>query len=330
MKMMKMTKRSCLVLALSGLLASPTLATAQDFPNKPVRMVVAFSAGGPTDVLARVVAKGMGTALGQQVVVDNKAGAGGVIGTREVAKASADGYTILFGGDAALTVQPQMSKNAGYDGVKDFTPLRLVAAQTNVLVAHKSVGVSSVAELIAKAKAKSEGISFGSAGVGTPAHLIGALFESQAGVDLLHVPYKGAAPAMTDLIGGQVNLMFVGMPVANQNKTRSELVMLAVTGDKRAPGMPEVPTFAEAGIKGLGGESAIWWSVMGPPGLPADVKAKLDAALQTALNDPEVRKGLTLQGVDVLNLDAATTTQWLKRDTAKWGKLIQEKNISAD
>ena len=205
-----------------------------------------------------------------------------------------------------------------------------MAAQTNVLVAHKSVGVSSVAELIAKAKAKSEGISFGSAGVGTPAHLIGALFESQAGVDLLHVPYKGAAPAMTDLIGGQVNLMFVGMPVANQNKTRSELVMLAVTGDKRAPGMPEVPTFAEAGIKGLGGESAIWWSVMGPPGLPADVKAKLDAALQTALNDPEVRKGLTLQGVDVLNLDAATTTQWLKRDTAKWGKLIQEKNISAD
>lgn len=325
---MMMTKRSCLALAVAGLLAAPTVAMAQDFPSKPVRMVVAFSAGGPTDVLARVVAKGMGAALGQQVIVDNKAGAGGMIGTREVAKASADGYTILFGGDAALTVQPQMSKTAGYDGVKDFTPLRLVATQTNVLVAHKSVGVSNVAELVAKAK--SEGISFGSAGVGTPAHLIGALFESQAGVNLLHVPYKGAAPAMTDLIGGQVNVMFVGMPVANQNKTRPELVLLAVTGDKRAPGMPDVPTFAEAGIKGLGGESAIWWSVMAPPGLPAQVKAKLDAALQAALNDPEVRNGLTQQGVEVLNLDSATTTQWLKRDTAKWGKLIQEKNISAD
>ncbi|MEO7938811.1 MAG: tripartite tricarboxylate transporter substrate binding protein [Burkholderiaceae bacterium] len=327
---MMMTKRSCLTLALAGLLAAPTLSTAQDFPNKPIRMVVAFSAGGPTDVLARVVAKGMSTALGQQVIIDNKAGAGGMIGTREVANAKADGYTILFGGDAALTVLPQMSKNAGYDGVKDFTPLRLVASQTNVLVAHKSVGVNDVAGLVAKAKAKPDAISFASAGVGTPAHLIGAMFESQAGVSLLHVPYKGAAPAMTDLIGGQINLMFVGMPVAQQNKTRPELVMLAVTGDKRSPAMPDVPTFAEAGIKGLGAESAIWWSVMGPPGLPADVRAKLDAALKTALSDPEVRNGLNLQGVEVLNLDAATTTQWIKRDHAKWGKLIQDKKISLD
>ena len=144
------TKRSTLALALAALLATPTLATAQDYPTKPVRMVVAFSAGGPTDVLARVVAKGMSTALGQQVIIDNKAGAGGMIRTRGVAKASGDGYTILFGGDAALTVQPQMSKSAGYDGLKDFTPLRLVAAQTNVLVAHKSVGVANVAELVAK------------------------------------------------------------------------------------------------------------------------------------------------------------------------------------
>lgn len=323
-----MTKRNYLALALTGLLAIPTLVSAQDFPSKPVRMVVAFSPGGPTDVLARVVAKGLSTALGQQVIIDNKAGAGGMIGTREVANANADGYTILFGGDAALTVLPQMSKNAGYDGVKDFTPLRLVAAQTNVLVANKSVGVTDIAALIAKAKAKPDAISFGSAGIGTPSHLIGALFESQAGVDLLHVPYKGAAPAMTDLIGGQINLMFVGMPVASQNKTRPELVMLAVTGDKRSANMPDVPTFAEAGIKGLGAESAIWWSVMGPPGLPANVKAKLDAALKTALNDPEVRNGLTRQGVEVLNLDAATTTQWLKRDQVKWGKLIHDKKIS--
>lgn len=327
---MMMTKRSCLGLALAGLLASPSLATAQDFPNKPVRMVVAFSAGGPTDVLARIVAKGMGSALGQQVIIDNKAGAGGMIGTREVAQAKADGYTILFGGDAALTVQPQMSKSAGYDGLKDFTPMRLVAGQYNVLVAHKSVGVSDVAGLVAKAKAKPDSVSFGSAGVGTPAHLIGAMFESQTGTQLLHVPYKGAAPAMTDLIGGQVNVMFVGMPVAIQNKSRAELVLLAVSGDKRNAGLPDVPTFAEAGVKGLGAESAIWWSVMGPPGLPADVAAKLDAALKTALNDPEVRNSLAQQGVEVFNHDAATTTQWLKRDHAKWGKLIQDKKISAD
>ncbi len=325
-----MTKPDYLALALTGLLAIPTLVNAQDFPNKPVRMVVAFSAGGPTDVLARIVAKGMGTALGQQVIIDNKAGAGGAIGTHEVAMAKADGYTILFGGDAALTVLPQMSKTAGYDGLKDFTPMRLVAGQFNVLVAHKSVGVTDVAGLIAKAKVKPGTISFASAGVGTPAHLIGAMFESQTGAQMLHVPYKGAAPAMTDLIGGQVNVMFVGMPVAIQNKTRSELVVLAVSGDKRAAGLPNVPTFAEAGVKGLGAESAIWWSVMGPAGLPADVTAKLDAALKTALNDPEVRNSLTLQGVEVLNQDAATTTQWLKRDHAKWGKVIADKKISVD
>ena len=317
-------------LSLACALVAPGSLFAQAFPAKPVRMIVAFAPGGPTDVLARLVATGMTKALGQQVIVDNKAGGGGMFGTREAAKAAPDGYTMLFAGDAALTVQPQLAKNAGYDAKRDFTPLRIVASQTNVLMVSRAKGIPDVATLIAQAKAEPGAVSFGSAGNGSPSHLIGALFETQTGIDLLHVPYKGAAPAMTDLIGGQVDLMFVGMAVALQNEGRKELVALAVTGDKRAPGLPNLPTFAEAGIPSLGAETAIWWGVVGPTGLSADVRAKLDAALQAALDDPEVKKGLAAQGVDVPNRDAATMMQWIERDHAKWGKLIQTKKITAD
>lgn len=322
-------KRS-MALWLACLAIAPVTVHAQSFPIKPVRMVVAFAPGGPTDVLARLVATGMTKALGQQVIVDNKAGGGGILGTREAAKAASDGYTLLFGGDAALTVQPQLSRSAGYDGLKDFTPLRVVASQANVLVASRAKGMADVASLVAQAKARPGAISFGSAGNGSPSHLIGALFETQAGIDLLHIPYKGAAPAMTDLIGGQIDLMFVGAPVALQNATRKELVPLAVTGDKRLPGLPDVPTFAEAGIRSLGAETAIWWAVVGPAGLPADVRTRLDGAVKAALDDAEVRKALEAQGVEVLNLDSRTTAQWIERDAAKWGKLLQAKKISGD
>ena len=303
-------------------------AAAAEYPTQPVRMVVGFAAGGPTDILARIVAKGLSQTLGQSVVVDNKAGAGGMLGTREVAKSKADGYTILFAGDAALTVQPQLIKSAGYDALKDFTPLRMVAAQSNVLVAHRSLGVKNLAELIAKAKATPNALNYGSAGAGSPSLLVGALFAKQTGTEILHVPYKGAGPAMTDLIGGQLNTMFVGMPVAKQQAQREELVMLAVTGDKRAAALPEVPTFQELGIQGLGSETAVWWSVMAPLNLAEPVRRKLDTAIKAALNDPEVKKGLNSQGVDLLNLDSSITTEWIVRDQKKWSQLIGEKNFT--
>lgn len=315
------------LLGLTMALATPSQAT-DAYPNRPIRMVVAFAPGGPTDILARLVAAGMTKALGQQVVVDNKAGAGGALGTHEVAKARADGYTVLFAGDAALTVQPQLTKGVGYDGMKDFTPLRLLIGQRNVLVSNKSKGIVDIKSLVAGAKIKPDALSFGSAGNGSPSHLIGALFEAEAGVSLLHVPYRGAAPAMTDLLGGQVDMMFVGMPVALQSASRPEIVLMAVTGDKRSESLPNVPTFAELGIKGLGNETTIWWGLTGPSGLPADVRAKLVAAADAALNDPAVRKNLEAQGVDVLNQDASTLTQWIVRDTQKWGKLIRNKNIT--
>lgn len=323
-------QRRFMALALAAALALPTAALAQAYPARPVKLVVAFAAGGPTDVLARIVAQGLSKTLGQQVMVENRVGGGGTIGTKEVVKAPADGYTLLFAGDAALTVQPQLTRSAGYDAGKDFTPLRLVASQSNVLVVNASRGMADVKTLLARAKTKQGELTFGSAGNGSPSHLIGALFESQAGVDLVHVPYKGAAPAMTDLIGGQIDMMFVGTPVALQNASRKELVLLAVTGDRRLPALPNVPTFAEAGIHQLGSETAVWWSVMAPAGLPSAVSSALDEALRVALSDAQVQKNLNTQGVDVLNLDARATSQWIARDQAKWGALIRAKKVSAE
>lgn len=325
------TRRPFLAALLASLFTVPALAQPTSYPNRTVRLIVAFAPGGPTDILARVVATGLGRALGQQVIVDNRAGSGGTLGTREAARATPDGYTLIFAGDAALSVQPQLGgAAAGYDAQKDFTPLRLVASQANVLVVNASKGITDIPTLIARAKARSGAIAFGSAGSGSPSHLVGALFESQTGIDMLHVPYKGAAPAMTDLLGGQVDALFVGTPVALQMTGRKELLMLAITGDRRNRDLPNVPTFAEAGVRGLGSETSIWWAVMGPAGLPPAVTSRLESALEATLADPEVQKGLVTQGVETLNLDAKTTQQWIARDQAKWGALIRAKKIAAD
>lgn len=324
-------RRTFLTAFLASLITVPALAQPTAYPNRPVRMIVAFAPGGPTDVLARVVATGLGRALGQQVIVDNRAGSGGILGTRETARAAPDGYTLIFAGDASLTVQPQLGgAAAGYDALKDFTALRGVASQANVLVVNASKGITDIPSLVARAKAAAGTVSFGSAGTGSPSHLIGALFESQTGIDMLHVPYKGAAPAMNDLLGGQVDALFVGTPVALQMAGRKELRMLAITGDKRNRDLPNVPTFAEAGVRGLGSETSIWWAVMGPAGLPPAVASRLESALQATLADPEVQKGLATQGVETLNLDAKSTQQWVMRDQAKWGALIRAKKIAAE
>lgn len=323
-------RRFCLHLLAATALTAPLGVAAQTYPERPIKVVVAFAAGGPTDVLARVVAAGLAQAIGQQVIVENRPGAGGQLGAREAARAKPDGYTLLFAGDAMLTVQPQLQKAPGYDPQADFTPLRLVAAQSNVLAVHAGKGIADLAGLIASAKASPGRLTFGSAGKGSPSHLIGALFQSEAGVDLVHVPYRGAGPAMADLVGGQVDAMFVGMPTALQYAHRPELRLLAVTGDQRHPGLPAVPTFAEAGIGRLGSETSIWWSLMGPAGLPAAVQARLDDALKAALDDAQVRRQLAPLGVEVLNLDAATTRAWMVRDHAKWGALIQAGRISGE
>lgn len=310
-------------------IATPSIA-AQSYPDKPVKMVVGFAPGGPTDILARVVATAMGKTLGQSVIVENKTGGGGLIGAQAVARANPDGYTILFAGDGQLTLLPQLSAKAGYESRRDFAPIRMVAGQSNVLMANKASGITDMATLIARAKASPGKITYGSAGNGTPTHLIGALFESATGVSLLHVPYKGAGPAMTDLLGGQIDMMFVGMPVALQHAARDQMTVLAVTGNKRSPKLANVPAFAEAGVKGLGDETAVWWAVVVPASVPQAIRSRLDAAVKDALNNPDLRKTFAAQGVDLLDQDGATTSQWIERDHARWAALIRDKKIAAD
>jgi len=307
--------------------ASLTAHADEAFPSRPVKMVVGFAPGGPTDVLARILATAMSRTLGQQVVVENRAGAGGAIGTDAVAKAPKDGYTVLFSGDGALAVLPQLATTP-YDPQADLVPLRLVASQVNVLVSNASKGLPDMPTLLARAKASPGALTFGSAGGGTPSHLVGALMQSAAGIELTHVPYKGAGPAMTDLLGGQIDLMFVGMPVALQNAARKELKLIAVTGDRRSPALPDLPTFAEVGLSGLGNETGVWWALMAPSGTPPAIQAKLVAATRAALADPEARKTFATQGVDLLDQDAQTVSQWIARDHARWAELIRTRKIA--
>lgn len=325
----KLTRLSA-VLATTLMFAVVPAAQAQSYPDKPVKMVVGFAPGGPTDILARILAKTLSTTLGANVLVDNRAGAGGMIGTQQAAKADPDGYTILFAGDGQLTLLPQLNKNAGYDTNKDFVAVRQIVGQSNVLLVNKSSGITDVPGLLAKAKASPGKINYGSGGNGTPSHLIGVLLEGSTGIELLHIPYKGAAPAMTDLIGGQLDMMFVGMPVALQQATRENLKVLAVTGDKRNSSLPDTPTFAELGVKGLGAETAVWWAVMAPAGTPPAIQAKLSQAIKAAMADPELRATYAKQGVDILDQDGAVTMKRVAVDQARWAELIRQKKISAE
>ncbi|MBL0421655.1 tripartite tricarboxylate transporter substrate binding protein [Ramlibacter sp. AW1] len=323
------TRRLLLGLVLSAFAAVPATATAQSYPAKPVKMMVGFAPGGPTDILARLVATAMSKSLGQNVIVENRAGAAGALAAQALAKAEPDGYTILFAGDGQLTLLPQLSPNAGYQTLQDMAPLRTVAGQSNVLMAHKSSGIVDMPSLLRQARATPRTVSYGSAGNGTPSHLVGALFESTAGIELLHVPYKGAGPAMTDLLGGTLKIMFVGMPVAVQNATREQLAPIAVTGNKRSPRLPQVPTFGELGFQGLGDEVDVWWAVTAPAGTPPQVRSRLDAAIQAALADATLRESFNAQGVELLDRDAQATRARIESDQARWGRLIQSGKVPA-
>lgn len=310
--------------------AAPGFALAQEYPTKPVRMLVGFAPGGPTDILARLVATAMGKALGQSIIVDNRPGMGGALAAQALARAEPDGYTIMFAGDGQLTLMPQMQPRSGYDTLRDFAVLRTIAGQSNVLIANRSSGITDMASLLRLAKASPGRIAYGSAGNGTPTHLVGALFEDATGTSLMHVPYRGAGPAMTDFIGGRLDLMFVGMPVAQQYAQEGKFAVLAVTGRKRAARLPAVPTFTELGIKGLGDETDVWWAVAAPAATPANVRARLDAALRAAHGDAQLRQTFESQGVDLLDRDAAATAASIRGDAARWAKLLKAGKISAE
>ena len=294
----------------------------QDYPSRPIRMIVPFPAGGTADMLARQIGQTMGEALRQQVVIENRTGAGGNIGADLAAKAKPDGYTLLMGTVSTHAINPNLYPNMPYDPVKDFAPVALVARMPNLLVLHPSVPASNVAELIALAKARPGALAFASAGNGTTQHLAGELFKKMAGVDMIHVPYKGNAPAVTDLVGGQVQVMFDNIPVSLQQVRAGKLRALAVTGPARSPVLPQLPTVAEAALPGYNITS--WFGLYAPSGTSPQIIERLNRETNKALASVPIHRRLTDQGIEPAGGTPGQFAEFMRTELVKWGKIVRE------
>jgi len=305
-----------------------TAASAQTYPTKPIRLVVPFPPGGATDILARDVAQKLTEAWGQQVIVDNRPGAGGNIGSELVAKSAPDGYTLEMGTVGTHAINASLYAKMPYDHVKDFVPVILVAGVPNVLVVNPAVPANSVAELIAYAKANPGKLNFASSGNGTSIHLSGELFKFMAGVQMTHVPYKGSAPALQDLIGGQVQLMFDNLPPSLPQIKAGKLRALAVTSLARAPALPDVPTMAEAGLPGY--EASSWFGVLAPAGTPPAIVTKLNAEIAKWLATPEAKEKLSKQGANAAGGTPEDFAKHIAAETAKWAKVVKDSGAKID
>jgi len=294
----------------------------QDYPSRPIRMIVPFPAGGTADLLARQIGQTMGEALRQQVVIENRTGAGGNIGADLAAKAKPDGYTLLMGTVSTHAINPNLYPNMPYDPVKDFAPVAMVARMPNLLVLHPSVPAANVAELIALAKARPGTLAFASAGNGTTQHLAGELFKKMADVDMIHVPYKGNAPAVTDLVGGQVQVMFDNIPVSLQQVRAGKLRALAVTGPARSPVLPQLPTVAEAALPGYNITS--WFGLYAPSGTSPQIIERLNREANKALASEPIRRRLTDQGIEPAGGTPGQFAEFMRTELVKWGKIVRE------
>ena len=311
-----------------GLFAA-TGVSAQTYPNKPIRLVVPFPAGGATDLLARSISLRLTQQLGQTVIVDNKAGAGGSIGSNEVAKAAADGYTLLISTSSTHSIAPHLNSNLPYKTDTDFTPIAQVANATNVVLVPLSLPVNSVRELIAYAKTRPGQLNYASSGSGTIVQLTAEAFKSQAGVFITHIPYRGTALAIPDLVSGKVQLLFdsvvSGMPHVKDGKLKA----LAVTSLKRSPLAPELPTVSESGLPGF--ESTTWFGIYGPRGLAPDMVARLNTELNKAMQSAEVQERLTRLGAEPVGTGSAEQfASMVKADSARWAALIKERKITLE
>jgi tripartite-type tricarboxylate transporter receptor subunit TctC len=312
----------CAVLA-----AAPAAFAQQNYPQKPIRYIVPFPAGGIADVFARIIGGRIAESWGQPVVVENRAGAGGNIGADFVAKAPPDGYTILMGSIGTQAVNASLYRNMPYDSAKDFTAIALVIEAESLLALHPSVGANTSAELIALARARPGKLTCASAGVGTTSHLACELFKSMAKVDVVHVPYKGNVPAITDLLGGQTSMLFATMPTVLPHVKAGKLKGVAVLGAGRSPAAPEFPALAET-LTGF--EVNNWVGTFGPAGLPSAIAAKLNSEILTVMRTPEVQQRLLAEGARFTPMTLAQFADFVAAETAKWGKLIREVGIRAD
>lgn len=315
------------VLLTTTLGAVPAAFAADAWPVRPIRMIVAYPPGGGTDQVGRVMADQLAHGLGQNVVVDNRGGATGNIGTELAARAVPDGYTLLMGNVAPNAVNVSMFKKLGFDPVKDFSPVSLVAVTPNILVAHPSVPVKTISDLVALAKARPGTLNFPSAGVGSSSHLAGEMLKSMAGIDMVHIPYKGGGPALIATISGQVQIMFATMPAAMPHVKSGKVRPIAVTTAKRSLAMPDLPTIAESGVKGY--EAATWYGLLAPARTPKPVIDRLHGGIVKILAGP-TRQRLEAQGFEPDGGTPAAFAMYIKSEIAKWAKVIKDANIPAE
>ncbi len=313
------------VLVLTGACES---VRAADYPTRPITLVVPFPPGGSTTVMAHNVADKLSTTLGQPIVVENRGGAGGTIGTRFVAKAPPDGYTILLSYTATMAIAPAMNANAGYDPLKDFAPIGMIGAAPSVLVVHPSMPVHSVVELIAYAKKAPAPLQYGSPGVGTVNHLAGEYLANEAGIKLLHVPYKGNGPALTDLLGGHIPMMFVPIPVAIGNIKAGTLRGLAIASAKRSNLLPDLPTLVESGIPNF--EVALRYGLVAPAGTPRAVIVLLNKELNSALATEDVKSRLATEGAEALPGTPEAYAADIGGEEKKWGGLVKKLGLKVE
>ncbi len=298
------------------------------WPVKPVRIVSPYPPGGANDILARILAQKLGETLGQSFLVENRAGAAGNLGAELVAKAAPDGYTLLMGQASNLTINVSLMPKMGFDPVRDFAPVTLVASTPNLLVVHPSLPVKTVRDLVRLARARPGALNYASSGSGTAGHLAGELFKRQAGIDMVHIPYKGAAPALTDVVAGHAQLYFTS-PISAQPFTRSgRLRMVAVTGLKRSASMPDIPTVAEAGFPDF--DVVSWWGLLTPAAVPREVINRLHAEVTKAIALPDIRAKFAEQGADPLTSTPEQFAAYIQSEIAKWGRLIRELGVRSE
>jgi tripartite-type tricarboxylate transporter receptor subunit TctC len=311
--------------AVSGL---ATIAAAQNYPIRPITLVVPFPPGGSTTIVARIVTDRMADAIGQQFVVDNRGGAGGTLGTRQVAKSAPDGYTIGLGYTGTLAIGPSLFPSVGYDVRADFAPIGRIGAAPSTLVVHPSFSVHSVAELIAYAKANPGKVNYGSAGIGTVGHVAGEYFAIETGIKLTHIPYKGTGPAVTDLLGGHIPLSFSPIPAVHESAKSGLLRMLAVTSAKRSTLVPDMPTVAESGVPGF--DAVLRYGLVAPAGTPRPIIERLNAALRATLASDEVRNRLAIEGAEPLPSTPEEYAVDIDHEETQWSKVIKASGAKAE